>query len=89
MEEELLQFRRERSERIRQLHTRQGKDIERFDAESHRLGFNALTIAESSQLDDLLREDDERNVSASRLSLVQLPQSTSSSSHFSARFSST
>lgn len=87
MEEETQQFRRERSERIRQLHGRQGKDVERFDTESTRLGFNALTLTEHSELDDLLREDDERNVSASRLSLVQLPHS--SSSHFSARFSST
>ncbi|XP_055328505.1 serine/threonine-protein kinase TAO1-like [Paramacrobiotus metropolitanus] len=87
MEEEVQQFRRERSERIRQLHNRQALDLERFDTESVRLGFNALTLAEHSQLDDLLREDDERNVSASRLSLVQLPHS--SSSHFSSRFSST
>ena len=88
MEEELQQFRRERSERIRQLHTRQAKDIERFDAESQRLGFNALTMAETGQLDELLRPDDERNVSASRLSLVALPHSASSS-HFGGRFSST
>ena len=77
MEEELHQFRRERSERIRQLHTRQGKDVESFDTESMRLGFNALTVAESSQLDDLLRDDDERNIRSSRLSLAQLPQSSS------------
>ncbi|GAV05538.1 hypothetical protein RvY_15656 [Ramazzottius varieornatus] len=87
MEEEAQQFRREKSERIRQLHGRQAKDIERFDADSARYGFDALLVVqESSGLDDLLRNDDDRiSISASRLSLV--PQSTSS--HFAGRFSST
>jgi len=39
MEEETQQFLQERSERIRLLHERQGREIEQFDDESTRLGF--------------------------------------------------
>lgn len=49
MEEETQQFLQERSERIRLLHERQGREIEQFDDESTRLGFSAMSIAESSK----------------------------------------
>ena len=39
MEEETQQFLQERSERIRLLHERQGREVEQFDDESTRLGF--------------------------------------------------
>jgi len=49
MEEESAQFLQERSERIRLLHERQTREVEQFDEESTRLGFSAMSIAESSQ----------------------------------------
>lgn len=49
MEEETQQFLQERSERIRLLHERQGREVEQFDDESTRLGFSAMSIAESSK----------------------------------------
>jgi len=49
MEEETQQFLQERSERIRLLHERQAREIEQFDDESNRLGFSAMSIAESSK----------------------------------------
>jgi thousand and one amino acid protein kinase len=42
MDEETAQFLQERSERIRLLHERQGREIEQFDDESTRLGFRYL-----------------------------------------------
>merc|ERR1712066_225268 len=50
MDEETQQFLQERSERIRLLHERQAREIEQFDDESTRLGFSAMSIAESSKL---------------------------------------
>merc|ERR1711899_415616 len=49
MDEETQQFLQERSERIRLLHERQAREIEQFDDESTRLGFSAMSIAESSK----------------------------------------
>jgi len=49
MEEESSQFLQERSERIRLLHERQAREVEQFDEESTRLGFSAMSIAESSK----------------------------------------
>merc|ERR1711997_641967 len=49
MAEESQQFLQERSERIRLLHERQAREVEQFDDESVRLGFNAMSIAESSK----------------------------------------
>merc|ERR1712029_167738 len=49
MSEETTQFLQERSERIRLLRERQSREVENFDDESVRLGFNAMSIAESSQ----------------------------------------
>jgi len=49
MEEETQQFLQERSERIRLLHERQGREVEQFDDESTRLGFSAMSIAETSK----------------------------------------
>lgn len=49
MEEESNQFLQERAERIRLLHERQTREVEQFDEESTRLGFSAMSIAESSQ----------------------------------------
>merc|ERR1719209_168576 len=49
MAEETQQFLQERSERIRLLHERQAREVEQFDDESVRLGFNAMSIAESSK----------------------------------------
>merc|ERR1712173_352424 len=49
MDEETQQFLQERSERIRLLHERQGREVEQFDDESTRLGFSAMSIAESSK----------------------------------------
>merc|ERR1712241_1272808 len=48
-DEETQQFLQERSERIRLLHERQAREIEQFDDESTRLGFSAMSIAESSK----------------------------------------
>ena len=42
MEEETQQFLQERSERIRLLHERQGREVEQFDDESTRLGFRSI-----------------------------------------------
>ena len=42
MEEETQQFLQERSERIRLLHERQGREVEQFDDESTRLGFRYI-----------------------------------------------
>eukprot|EP00096_Caligus_rogercresseyi_P008252 TRINITY_DN2677_c0_g1_i2.p1 TRINITY_DN2677_c0_g1~~TRINITY_DN2677_c0_g1_i2.p1 ORF type:complete len:785 (-),score=287.16 TRINITY_DN2677_c0_g1_i2:180-2534(-) len=50
MEEESSQFLQERAERIRLLHERQLRELEQFDEESTRLGFSAMSIAESSNL---------------------------------------
>jgi len=49
MEEESSQFLQERGERIRLLHDRQAREVEQFDEESTRLGFSAMSIAESSK----------------------------------------
>jgi len=48
MSEETTQFLQERGERIRLLRERQAREVENFDDESIRLGFNAMSIAESS-----------------------------------------
>merc|ERR1712073_135495 len=42
------QFLQERGERIRLLRERQAREVENFDDESVRMGFNAMSIAESS-----------------------------------------
>ena len=47
MDEETQQFLQERSERIRLLHERQGREIERFDDESTRLGFRYFFLTET------------------------------------------
>jgi len=49
MEEESNQFLQERAERIRLLHERQAREVDQFDEESTRLGFSAMSIAESSK----------------------------------------
>jgi len=46
MEEELVQFDRERQERWRQLQARQDDELTRFDDESVRLGFTSLHLAQ-------------------------------------------
>ncbi|XP_014666654.1 PREDICTED: serine/threonine-protein kinase TAO1-like isoform X2 [Priapulus caudatus] len=56
MGEESLQFNAERSEKIRQLHNRQSREIEAFDLESERLGFRILDLTEPPQ--EYLQEDD-------------------------------
>jgi len=48
MSEETTQFLQERGERIRLLRERQAREVENFDDESVRMGFNAMSIAESS-----------------------------------------
>lgn len=67
MEAEKEQFHHERSERIRLLNERQTREIEAFDEESARLGFNALSLAEPS-LD--MYPDDDTSFTGSMLSLA-------------------
>ena len=74
MEEETVNFQKERSERIRSLHERQAKEIELFDDESTRLGLNAMQIAEATH-DSLANHDD--SVSGSSLSLSTSASSSS------------
>lgn len=76
MGEETLQFNTERSEKIRQLHNRQSREIEAFDLESERLGFRILDLTEPPQ--EFLQEDDS-SLSGSLLSL-SLSHSSSSNS---------
>ena len=47
MDEETQQFLQERSERIRLLHERQGREIEQFDDESTRLGFRYFFLTKA------------------------------------------
>ena len=49
MEEETQQFLQERSERIRLLHERQGREVEQFDDESTRLGFRYIYFLVNKQ----------------------------------------
>ncbi|XP_023235832.1 serine/threonine-protein kinase Tao isoform X1 [Centruroides vittatus] len=77
MELEKQQFQEERAERQRLLIDRQAREIEAFDEESARLGFNAAAIAEASQ--EPLSEDD-ISISGSSLSLAH-SNSASSFTH--------
>lgn len=76
MELEKQQFQDERNERQRLLIERQSHEIEVFDTESARLGFNALAIAEAS-CESMADED---SVSGSMLSLAH-SNSVSSFTH--------
>lgn len=79
MDEETQQFLQERSERIRLLHGRQAREIEQFDDESTRLGFSAMSIAESSK-EPGYGEDTSSMTSAGSSSSFQLSHSNSASS---------
>nr|CAH7761548.1 unnamed protein product [Callosobruchus chinensis] len=78
MHAENQRFIEERGERIRILHERQERELQEFDAESVRLGFSALAIAEIS-LNDMSRDifDDDASLSGSMLSLAHSNSSTS------------
>jgi len=78
MDEETQQFLQERSERIRLLHERQAREIEQFDDESTRLGFSAMSIAESSKLPGYGEENTNGSVSSFTLSLSNSATSFSS-----------
>lgn len=77
MGEESLQFSQQRSEKIRQLHDRQSREIDAFDQESDRLGFKVLDLTEPPQ--EFLQEDEDSSISGSMLSL-NLSRSNSSNS---------
>ncbi|KAG8199950.1 hypothetical protein JTE90_006197 [Oedothorax gibbosus] len=77
MELEKQQFQEERAERQRLLLERQAREIEAFDEESARLGFDAMAIAEASQ--EPLPADD-LSISGSMLSLAH-SNSASSFTH--------
>lgn len=77
MELEKQQFQEERAERQRLLLERQAREIEAFDEESARLGFDAMAIAEASQ--EPLPADD-ISISGSMLSLAH-SNSASSFTH--------
>lgn len=77
MELEKQQFQEERAERQRLLLERQAREIEAFDEESARLGFDAIAIAEASQ--EPLPADD-ISISGSMLSLAH-SNSASSFTH--------
>merc|ERR1711953_1075385 len=78
MDEETQQFLQERSERIRLLHERQAREIEQFDDESTRLGFSAMSIAESSKFPGYGEETSNGSVSSFTLSLSNSATSFSS-----------
>lgn len=73
MEYEKKQFHEERNERLRLLVERQTQEMQAYDEESTRLGFNALAIAEAS-CDSV---SDEHSVSGSMLSLAHSNSATS------------
>lgn len=77
MELEKQQFQDERNERQRLLLERQAHELEAFDEESARQGFNALAIAEASTISI---PDDDGSVSGSMLSLAH-SNSASSFTH--------
>lgn len=76
MELEKNQFQEERSERQRLLLERQQQEIEAFDEESARLGFNAMAIAEASQ-EPFCDDEHDASISGSMLSLVHSNSSSS------------
>ena len=77
MENERQQFFDERNERLRLLMERQTHELQTFDEESVRLGFNALAIAEANFESC---PPDESSVSGSTLSLAH-SNSASSFTH--------
>ncbi|XP_076367355.1 serine/threonine-protein kinase Tao-like isoform X1 [Tachypleus tridentatus] len=77
MEQEKYQFQEERAERQRLLLERQAREIEAFDEESAKLGFNAMEIARASQEPVA---DDDLSISGSMLSLAH-SNSASSFTH--------
>jgi len=87
MEEETQQFLQERSERIRLLHERQAREIEQFDDESNRLGFSAMSIAESSKFPGYGEETS--NGSANSFTLTHSSSATSGFSSSNASASAT
>ena len=77
MEIERQQFHDERNERLRLLMERQAHELQSFDDESIRMGFNALSITESNFESC---QADESSVSGSTLSLAH-SNSASSFAH--------
>lgn len=73
MDHERKQFQEERNERLRLLVERQTQEMQAYDEESARLGFNALAIAEAS----CESVSDDHSVSGSMLSLAHSNSATS------------
>lgn len=73
METEKKQFQDERNERNRILVERQTQELQAFDEESARLGFDAMSIADTS-CDSV---SDDQSVSGSMLSLAHSNSATS------------
>lgn len=73
METEIQQFQDERNERQRLLSERQTQEIQAYDEESTRLGFNAMDIAQASRESVI----DDQSVSGSMLSLAHSNSATS------------
>lgn len=73
MDCEKKQFMDERNERLRLLVERQTQEMQAFDDESVRLGFNALAIAEAS----CESVSDDHSVTGSMLSLAHSNSATS------------
>lgn len=73
MDCEKKQFLEERNERLRLLIERQTQEMQAYDEESARLGFNALAIAEAS----CESVSDDHSVTGSMLSLAHSNSATS------------